>query len=272
MTKIFKQLAPPFLYNFIRSLLIRPTKYHPRWQTLDYKPLKGLKVYFDPTGPWQKQMMEGTYDAFLFKKIRDIDLVGKTVFDIGAHIGYHSFFFSRLVGPNGKVLAFEPHPRNIERFKLVVSANPDLRKNTTLIEAAASCKEGSEEFNLNDDIESGRSSGGFIADSDTLWEKQAYAQRGFFKKQVKTLRLDDLEKTTGKRLRPDLIKIDVEGAEYLVLMGGRELIKTFRPILLIEIHSMQNMFEVTRFLDDLAYKTDIINKEPDGRCFIISRP
>lgn len=71
---------------------------------------------------------------------------------------------------------------------------------------------------------------------------------------------------------PDVIKIDVEGAESLVLSGAKNTLLEKKPIIFLEVHSMQNMFDVVSFLTSLSYGLEIINKEQDGRCFIEARP
>jgi hypothetical protein len=64
------------------------------------------------------------------------------------------------------------------------------------------------------------------------------------------------------------LKIDVEGSEHLVLKGAINVLKNFRPILLIEIHSIYCMLKVFEFLNLLNYKVDLLKEEIDGRCFI----
>lgn len=272
MKNFLKNLCPPFIYDALKKVFVKPRQFRPIWNTLNYVPLNGLKIYFDPSGPWQKQMMDGKYDSFLFDELKKMDLRGKTIFDIGAHIGYHSFYFSRLVGAQGRVYAFEPHPKNIERLKLILEANKELKGCLSLVEAAVSDRNGTEEFSLNQDVESGRSSGSFLGRADTLWDKSAYANRGFIKTTVKTVTVDSWIRSVTPNPRPDIIKIDVEGAEHQVLMGAKSLIEYSKPTLLMEIHSMQSMFDVAIMLTKLGYKQRIINKEADGRAFIMAKP
>lgn len=246
--------------------------YHPRWNTLNYKPLNGIKIFFDQTGPWQSKMIDNSYDTYLFDRVRKMDLKNKVIFDIGAHIGFHSFYFSRLVGPGGKVYAFEPNKYNLERFGLILDNNKDLKQNISIFDSAISDKTGISEFNINSDVESGRSSGNFIDSADTFWSRKTYDQKGFKKTQVKTVSLDSISKELGIYDQPDIIKIDVEGAENLVLSGATQTLTSKRPILFVEIHSISNMFRVTKTLTSLGYKTEMINTDPNGICFIEAKP
>lgn len=272
MKKFLKDITPPVIYALLRKLLVKPRTFSPIWNTLTYKPLEGIQIFFDPTGPWQKTILDNTYDAFLFKRLDAEKLQGKVIFDIGAHIGFHSLYFARLVGPKGKVYAFEPNPKNVERLNLIREKNPDIKNIITVCDVAVSNVLGTEEFSMSDDIESGRSSGGFIDTADTIWGREAFAMRGFKEISVKTVPMDLFKQELGIQEAPDLIKIDVEGAESLVLIGAKNTLLSKKPIILMEIHSMLNMFKVMSILSSLSYEVEIIKEETDGRCFIEARP
>jgi FkbM family methyltransferase len=267
MKNLVKGVTPPFIYEWSRKILAKPRVFKPIWNTLQYEPVKGVKMYFDPTGPWQQKFISSEYDNYLFNRLKTLDMSGKTIFDIGAHIGFHSFYFARLVGPKGKVYAFEPHPKNLERIELELKQNKDLESIITVFNVALSDKEGTEVFNLNNDVESGRSSGGFIESADTVWDKSAYIERGFQKMTIPTLPLDKMSKI-GINRKPDVLKIDVEGAEAFVLYGAKETIIKYKPLILLEVHSTKAMFDVMNFFNKLHYEIQIIHKENDGRFFL----
>lgn len=272
MKKLLKEITPPVLYNFLRKNLVKPRTFSPTWNTLTYKPLEGVQIYFDPTGPWQKTILSNTYDSFLFNRLNAYNLEGKVAYDIGAHIGFHSLYFARLVGQKGKVYSFEPNPKNIERLNLIREKNPDIKNIVTVCDVAVSDVLGTEEFSMSEDIESGRSSGGFIDTADTIWERGAFTMRGFKEMTVKTVPMDLFEKELGIHDAPDLLKIDVEGAESLVLLGAKNTLLSKKPIIFMEVHSMLNMFNVVSILSSLSYDMNIIKEETDGRCFIEARP
>lgn len=56
----------------------------------------------------------GSYEADKQQLLANLNLKGTTVLDIGANVGFFSILLSRLVGPMGKVIAFEPLPRNLD--------------------------------------------------------------------------------------------------------------------------------------------------------------
>lgn len=271
MKNFIKNITPPLFYALLKKHLVKQKVFSPEWVTLTYKPLNGIKIFFDPSGPWQKTIINNTYDTFLFDKLTSEDLLGKVIFDIGAHIGFHSLYFARLVGSTGKVYSFEPNPKNVERFEIICAKNDDIKNIINILGVAVSNVLGTEEFSMSDDIESGRSSGGFIDTADTIWERGAFKQRGFKEIKVRTVPVDLFKEELGIQEAPDVIKIDVEGAESLVLAGAKNTILSKKPLILMEIHSMLNMFNVVSFLTSISYELKIIKEETDGRCFIEAR-
>ncbi len=132
---------------------------------------------------------------------------GDTVFDVGAHCGVSTYHFSKLVGPTGKVVAFEPDPvnfslllRNIERHKLA---------NVLPLPIAIADSNGHAAFNCEQSIGSGlirhssRSSVGKVT-------------------MVKTVTLEDACKRWGM---PQFCKIDVEGAEMEIIASSRTFLR-----------------------------------------------
>jgi FkbM family methyltransferase len=249
-----------------------PSDYTPSWQNIVAGPLKGYELFVDPSGEWQEEMLHGTYDTFFFDFLNKIDLNGKTAFDIGAHIGFHTLHFAQKVGPNGAVYAFEPNPVNIDRLKMIIDRNKDLSPRITLVNKAVSDKKGTITFRCADVIDDGASCGGFVDGSDTFHEKSSYEEkRGFRPITVETISLDEAVES-GMIKKPDLIKIDIEGAEHLAVRGAMSILKKYAPILLIEIHSKFNNDSVTETLKTLDYNIVLLKKETGDRCFIAGLP
>lgn len=270
--KISKKILPPVVYDLTRRVVKHRKAYTPAWHTLSYKPLNGIKLYFDSSGSFQRKMLEGSYDTYLFERLKNIDTRGKVFFDIGAHIGYHSYYFARLAGKNGKVHAFEPSKPNVDRIRMILDNNKDISPQIQVHNVAVSDAVSTETFNINNDIESGRSSGNFIESADPFWTREEYSQKGFAKTEVKTVPIDQFKKELGINDTPDIIKIDVEGAEHLVLLGAKELLTSKKPLLYIEIHSIVNMYNVVSLLHSLSYETTVLKTESNGTCFLEARP
>ena len=149
---------------------------------------------------------------------RNLDF-GDTAFDIGSHIGYTSILTSKIVGENGHVYSFEPINENY----LVLEKNINLNncKNISIIKKALSNKNGEVEFSIPE-------SGDNLAMSSMVWGKKSHNN----KQLVKTINIDDDPKL--RHLSPKTIKIDVEGAEGLVVEGMQKLISRCRPYMYIE--------------------------------------
>lgn len=261
------------MYGSLRKFLVErmADKYTPSWRTLTEGELTGCELFVDSHG-MAENMLAGNYDTFFINHLKKINLTGKVVFDIGAHIGFDTLFFAKAVGEKGKVFAFEPNTANKERLDLIVTHNKELSNRIKTYTVAISNKRGEEEFIFTDKVDQGTSSGSFIEGAHTLWEKSIYEREiGFKRTTVQTISLNEVS-SIGITDVPSLIKIDVEGAEYLVIEGAKNLIKKFRPILFIEIHSIFNMLRVGENLKELNYKTELLREESDGRCFIAATP
>jgi FkbM family methyltransferase len=272
--KIAKEILPPFIHTMLRSILYRNKgRYRPAWHTINSGNLQGRQIFIDPKdGLWQKDMIEGRYDRFMFDYLRAMNLVGKTVFDIGAHVGYHAMHFASLVGDKGSVYAFEPNHFNRARLTINLDHNPDLAKRIRIFDVAISDKNGKEEFYSCRDVDSGTSAGSFISKAHTFYPKSEQYLRLFEKTAVKTASLDNISSCIGADIVPHVIKIDVEGAESSVLHGGGEMLRKYRPLIILEVHSTYNMLKTYEILQAARYKVVLLKEEADGRCFIAAEP
>jgi len=123
---------------------------------------------------------------------------GYVVYDIGAHVGFYTLLSSVLVGAKGRVIAFEPVQFNLEYLKRHVEINNCT--NVEVLPYAVSDISGFDRFSL-----SSSSSTGHLCENGEI--------------EVQTVTVDEIICSKGIP-RPDVIKIDVEGAEYRVLRGG----------------------------------------------------
>jgi FkbM family methyltransferase len=279
---IAKQIIPPIIFSFLKktriygyirrfATKITEEKHIPSWHNIKKGELAGYELFVDLSGMF-KEMIEGEYDTFFIDYLNKLDLKGKVIFDIGAHIGFDTLFFAKAVGQKGKVFSFEPNGTNKDRLDLIVARNKKLSNSINTFEYAISNKKGIEEFIFSNLVDNGTSSGSFIEGASTFWEQEIYEKNiGFKRTKVRTIPLDSISELNIHDL-PALIKIDVEGAEYLVIEGARYLINKCKPILLIEIHSIFNMLKVGEQLKELNYKINLLKQEPDGRCFISALP
>jgi FkbM family methyltransferase len=159
------------------------------------------------------RLLLGTYEqeqSALFQKHIH---AGDQVLDIGAAAGYYTLLAAKLVGPAGRVVAFEPDPTNLRYLRAHVLQNG--LDQVSVLPIALADSSGTARFG------SGTGSGtGRLTD-----EGQA---------EVAVRRLDDL--AAEKCFAPQRVKIDVEGAEVAVLRGGERLIREHRPTIFLSTH------------------------------------
>ena len=164
----------------------------------------------------------GTSEPAVQSALKTLVRPGAVVYDIGSNVGFLAMIAARLVGPSGRVLAFEPLPENFERLKHNAGLN-----HFDNIQA----------FNLALADYDGAAS--FLTSRECTWGKLASVQGTVGaesgRREVNVACLDSIAER--ERLpAPDLIKIDVEGAEVEVLEGAKMTIQKSRPILMIELH------------------------------------
>lgn len=232
--------------------------------------IKGFTLKLNPDGAWQNDMISGEYDSELFDYMRSLNLNSKVIYDIGAHIGYHSLIFSRYVGSGGHIYAFEPNAVNSARLKEIIALNPEVASKITVQEIALSNTSGTATFLCTNDLEVGSSTGGFLNEASTIWKRSVYVNEIAFKEiTVQQETIDNLV-SSKKILPPNLLKIDVEGAEQLVLAGAMETIKNYHPIILVEFHSIFSTYTCMLILEEHGYKHNILKREDDGRIMIVA--
>ena len=189
-----------------------------------------------------------TYEPHMVSFIREHVRPGMTAIDIGANVGFFSMLFASIVGPGGRVLSFEPNPENCRL--LLISAECNKFKNIKLYPLATSWERG---FAL---LRPEIGSNGALHPTDV----EALLDPGCVV--VPCDRLDNLV-----RDRVDFIKIDVEGAEYLALSGGEDILRRDRPIVTSEFSlemlgriSEINGSEYLQWMKNLGYQIFLLDR------------
>jgi FkbM family methyltransferase len=153
---------------------------------------------------------------------------GNTFFDVGAHYGWMSLAACHRVGPKGKAVAFEPSPPLLECLQYNKKANR-FQQLQIVAKAVSECDDQVVPFYVANEGDSFLNS---LVDHPMEAEAGTLQQRGRI--EVQTVTLDEFTKT--RKLQPDLVKIDVEGAELLVLRGCRHILSECRPRFIVAIH------------------------------------
>jgi FkbM family methyltransferase len=164
-------------------------------------------------------MSPGGYESELANILVSQVKRGATVLDVGAHVGLHTLMFSQHAGVEGRVLAVEASPANAGLLRKHLDWN-DCR-NVRLVEAAIGDHEGEVAFIFRPDP---TDPGGFA-------NSLAYDIGG----ETAMVRMTTID-TLCAGCDPDLIKIDIEGADLLALKGAYETLMRSAPTLVVAIH------------------------------------
>ena len=192
------------------------------WVQVQRGPAQGLWLQLNPrTG---RTYLEGGGEPEVQAALQQYLRPGMVFYDIGANIGFFSLLASRIVGKDGRVIAFEADPDIAARLRLHVRRNDFLALS---VEENAVWSEATTVFFARTDSATSpdRGLGHVVAKSagDTI--------------QVNAVSLDEYVQSAPA---PHFLKCDVEGAEVEVFRGAQRLLTEKRPIILCEMHSEAN--------------------------------
>ena len=183
----------------------------------DFATIQGHKLYLDKNDSLNLAM-NGIYGEFETELVKNEIRPGDVIIDVGGHIGYFTLIFAKSVGFEGKVFAFEPEPTNFEILRKNVEING--YQNVVLEQKAASDKNGTCELFVGQ-----RSSG-----ANRIYQPKKTKTQRFKSVIADTIRLDDYFSNSDLKNKIKFIKIDVEGAELLVLKGMRDILQNNKTL------------------------------------------
>jgi FkbM family methyltransferase len=216
---------------------------------------RGLLMHID-TNSWMERWVlnQGYYEPEVIAFLEHCLRPGMVAFDVGANIGCHTLPMANVVGPKGRVFAFEPNPAIHQRLLANIGLN-----RLTQVEAVAACLSNDSDLQtlfapLDNEYNQGLSS----------MHRGNLGQR-CQEISVTALTLDDFVSEQNLD-QIDLIKIDVEGHEFQVLTGARQVLQQFRPILIMEFSLQQwanagvKPEQVEDYLAELGYKLFVLRE------------
>jgi FkbM family methyltransferase len=153
---------------------------------------------------------------------------GMVAFDVGAHVGWITVWLAQLVGPAGRVVAFEPGLNNLPYLRRNLATLPQ----ATLVESAVGAADG--QATLFEESLTGQNNAlGAPYHRLAANAAQTVAVAEITERRVTLLALDSF--AARENLAPDLVKLDVEGHELAVLQGMARLLHEAPPMLLLEV-------------------------------------
>lgn len=166
----------------------------------------------------------GAHEPEMLEFLRPRLRRGQVCFDVGANLGQVTVHMAAAVGSSGRVYAFEPVPRIMARLECHVRAN-GLEDVVEYCEGAMSDREGTAVFSMPAAGFGNQGVGSLLGQSIPTPAQDL---------RVRTITLDGFVESRGIE-RIDLMKIDIQGAEPLLLEGGRETLGRLSPDLIIEV-------------------------------------
>ncbi len=227
----------PAVRSVVHKLLPRGIKL---WIEIPSGLARGLWMRVDPR--FEPGYLNGDYEPWLQELLRAHLKPGDCFYDVGAHTGFFSMLAARLVSEAGHVVAVEADPENAGALRGNVSRN-EMRQ-IQLVEAAVWSEEGELVF-AQASSDSNRTQGHVSATEPS----SAGTVR------VRACTLDTLVFDSQLR-RPNLVKMDVEGAEWEAFQGARRTFEEAKPKLLCEIHDPARMGDFDVFLAGFGYATE----------------
>jgi len=183
----------------------------------------------------------GTYERDKQTALAQFLRPGMVTYDLGAQAGFYTLTMSRAVGPSGTVIAFEPSVYEVPVLLRHLRLNH--LTNVRVVAAAASDRCGLDGFT----IDRGRTQNSLVAPDGA----------GLI---INTITLDSADLPP-----PDLIKMDVEGAEGAVLRGALRMLERHHPIVFVALHSDEQKKICGDLLRSLKYSLfDLAGNEIAG--------
>jgi FkbM family methyltransferase len=162
---------------------------------------------------------------------------GETWLDVGAHYGYTALALSRLVGPEGRVFAFEPVPETVGHLAATRARNRLAQMTVVPLGLADAGPVRAIDVALVRGMAEHGGTGTadrttiLVAALDAIWDGLARGRRAVHG-----------------------VKVDVQGMEVEVLAGMREVLREYGPRLVVEFHPGADRRAATRLLGDLGYE------------------
>ena len=210
-------------YSFVRNV----KNYSFSHLQTDYAEVFGNKLFLNKKGLALSISHYGTYEESEAKIMEEKIKVGNIVVDVGANIGLHTLNMARIVGNTGRVFAFEPDPSNFEILEKNVKINN--YQNIILEQKAVGDKNG-------------RTT---LYQSDHPGMHRIFPQTKQAKGQVQVA-LTSLDKyfiDSNLADKINFIKIDVEGLEFSVLKGMKNILKNNKKIKILFEFMPKNTME-----------------------------
>lgn len=211
----------------------------------------GVTMFLDPYDRVTESILfRRTWEPSTTQQLLRHVTPGGTFVDVGAHVGWYTLQAARVVGPKGRVIAVEPNRETLAVLRANIHASGIDR---IVVVAPVACADSETALTL---YAASRENTGESSLSRTNASQEFPIAASYM---VRARRLDDIVREAGPG-HVDAIKIDVEGAEFLVLKGAAETLDRDRPTVSVELidHQLRSMgssaAELTSFMQSHGYR------------------
>lgn len=194
-----------------------------------YKNDQNFYYHLSRGGYWEAQL--------ILDFLRPFYLQAKTILDIGAHIGSHSFVYSYF-NSQATIYAFEPQK---EIYKLLTK-NMESRPNVHCLNTCVGHKAC--QVNMSSSAKCGENADKAIEYGEGATMNLGGISLGLGGESVPMITIDSLNLSGC-----DFIKMDVEGAEGLVVQGAQETLRKYKPIICFEYTPSMDTQEIAKLFD-----------------------
>jgi FkbM family methyltransferase len=182
------------------------------------------------------------FESVTQDNLKKIVKTGDIIYDVGANVGYLSLLLSRLCGPAGCVFSFEPSQINFQRLQRTVELNRN--DNIRPLKLAASDADAI----------------GFLSEQGSLSSIKSNCSTVDGYSHIQMIRLDDFV-FRDNNVQPNFLKIDIEGHAGPCLAGMREILRTARPSLVLELHHEGEAQAVYSALAEHSYRVTHLDSD-----------
>ena len=202
----------------------------------------GFRTMPDDPFWFRLELLTNRHELETITQLDRLAAPGMTMLDIGAHVGYYSRRYAKKLGKNGRIFAFEPHPRTFATLQHNVKRTPQV----TAVQLALAEKEGTAE--LHDYLMMSASGSLHYDESMVALQKSQTQQTDIaprigqtFMAQTFTVRTTPIDTFLAQQgiEKVDLVKMDIEGAEIGALRGMQRTIANSPNLVLVMEYNPQ---------------------------------
>ena len=217
----FKHENPDWTMKLARYGILRPVRWNVEPKVslnLDARDLVSLNIL--RTREWQPEVWDSLKSALP---------EGGVLLDVGAHIGYFSLKGAAKTGAKGRVISFEPNPETLVQLRSNIEASGAAGIVTV---APIACSDRESELTLWASRNGNTGASSLSKENSAAFDEKPEPYK------VRGRPIDDVVRELGLT-RVDVIKVDVEGAEVMVLRGAMQTLKRFHPKVVAEVDERQ---------------------------------